>query len=128
MKYKFGSDKNPSGLMKVYARRPGFAEPYSMNSYDDMEVTSVTFTTTHEAIKQILPPPLEPASDIPPMVAAVLLHAPVFRARDGENRPYWELGLWMPWRAEVQVPPAFSSCRKRIQQFSRGRGIRQGGG
>ena len=121
MKYRYGSDKNPSGMMKVYGCRPGFLEPYGKNCYDDMAVTSVTFTTTHKSIQQILPPPLEPDRDNPPVVAAVLLEANVFRALNGENVPYWELGLWMPAKFRgvtgmhtshlyIDGPGGFASC------------------
>jgi len=128
MKDKFGSDKNPSGLMKNYGCRPGFEEPYGKNSYDDMTLTAVTFTTTHKTLKQILPAPLEPVLDIPATVAVVLLHAPVFRARDGENRPYWELGLWVPakfgkvvgmhtFHLYIDGPGGFAACHDGREVF-----------
>lgn len=97
MRDVFGGDKNPSGMMAAFGARPGAEERYKANCCDNVKLAMVTFTTTRQAIKQVLPYPLQPALDVPPTVAALLWDASdSFRGWDGVNRPYQELGLWLP--------------------------------
>lgn len=104
MRDKFGTSKNPSGMMAAFGARPGFEERYENNCCDNVKLVVVTFETTRAAIAQVLPEPLEPALDLPPTVAAILWDASdSFRSWDGVNRPYQELGLWLPARFKDTV-------------------------
>lgn len=104
MRDTLGTPKNPTGMMAAFGARPGAEERYKVNCCDNVKLGVVTFTTTREAIKQVLPPPLEPALDLPPMVAAILWDAAdSFRSWDGINRPYQELGLRIPAKFENTI-------------------------
>ena len=93
---KFGTDKNPSGMMAMWGGRPGILKPFTNAPFTRFDNYLLEFTTTEEAIDQLLPYPLKRAKDLPPTVMCVYLNAPLWRGWDGKNKPYDEIGLWVP--------------------------------
>jgi len=96
----FGSDKNPAGMFNIFGRRPGAlkAEP-DFQGFSNNYMNIFTYTSTHEAIAQAIPAPLEPITEFPPVVSVVHLQQidhGTMHAFDDRPTPYRELGFWVP--------------------------------
>jgi acetoacetate decarboxylase len=72
--------------------------PYKGLMSRDTTLYMLTYTTTHEAIKKVLTPPLEPMLDMPPVVTVWIGHARHWRWFNGKLSHYWEFGFFIPCR------------------------------
>ena len=85
----FGTDLAPGGLSNLIGVRPGKCFSYEGPAMPGMTYMILCFTTTHEAIKQVvLPWPLEPAPDLPPTCIVSFGVNPNNRGIDGRTVGY----------------------------------------
>lgn len=95
-KREFNTDEFPSGMLSTYGRRPGTEYPWKGHMFADNTVYQLTYTTTPEAIKKVLPPPLEPIPDMPPVITVFIGHCKHGRFFDGKYANYVEVGFFVP--------------------------------
>jgi acetoacetate decarboxylase len=93
---EFNTDMYPSGMLWLYGRRPGTESPYEGAFYRNVTLNFLSYTTTEDAIKKVLPPPLEPIPDTPPVIFAWSGHARYHRGWNGKQHHYVELGFYLP--------------------------------
>jgi acetoacetate decarboxylase len=93
---KYNTDLNPSGMLSIYGRRPGTPYPYSGPMTRDQTLYTLSYTTTQEAIKTMLPKPLEPIPDLPPVISAFYAFNKHFRGFSGRFGQYHEVGFFVP--------------------------------
>jgi acetoacetate decarboxylase len=96
LKTEFNTDMSPSGMLWLYGRRPGAPEPYSGLFYQNMTLSLLTIVSTPESIRKVLPPPLEPIPDMPPVLFAFTGNARFHRGWNGRGHSYIEMGFWVP--------------------------------
>jgi hypothetical protein len=83
----FGSDSNPQGPMSSYGVRPGKAAFQYDGPLWRQDLHMLFYTTTHEAITKVLPSPLEPNHDLPPICMAACWITDM-RLADGRKHNY----------------------------------------
>ena len=85
----FGSDVCPSGIGNLLGARPGpHAFNYEGPQFGECTALVATYNTTHAALAQLLPPPLEPLYDLPATVSLLAELTREYRGRDGRVIPY----------------------------------------
>jgi hypothetical protein len=83
----FGDDLNPRGALALYGVKPGPAA-FKYDGplwYQDLHI--LFYTTTHEAIASVLPEPLEPNYELPPICMVVSWRTEM-KLADGRNHNY----------------------------------------
>ena len=93
----FGTPGNPSGMMSAYGGRPGHLEARGQAPYCRWETYVTELTTTPASIEALLPEPLERVEG-DPVVYLAHLEATHWLGWDGINKPYTEVGIWIPAR------------------------------
>jgi len=86
----------PAGMTWIYGKKPSNPAPsYDGVFSEQMRMWALQYKTTEEAIRAILPEPLEPI----PGVDEVMIFAgfaPNVRFINGEKHTYTEIGWWIP--------------------------------
>ncbi len=88
----FGDDLNPQGPLSSYGVRPG---PNAFNYEGPLwrqDLHILFYTTTHAAISQVLPSPLEPNYDLPAICMVVCWNTEM-KLADGRNHNYTGVSL-----------------------------------
>ncbi|MET0886219.1 MAG: acetoacetate decarboxylase family protein, partial [Mycetocola sp.] len=91
----FGTPDNPTGMLSIYGGRPGHLKEQEGAPLAVWETYVAEITTTVEALDKLIPAPLQRV-DGRPVVYLAHLEATTWRGWDGINKPYTEIGLWVP--------------------------------
>lgn len=85
----YGTDFCPAGTLNWFGVRPGSAFQYEGPIMPGMTWMTVTFTTTYEALEQVIvPPPLKVCRDFPPTCSVSSFTNPNDVGLDGRLAPY----------------------------------------
>ncbi|MDE0951180.1 MAG: acetoacetate decarboxylase family protein [Halioglobus sp.] len=88
----FGDDLNPRGALSIYGAKPNDSAFQYEGPLWHQDLHILFYTTTHEAIAKVLPNPLEPNYDLPPVCMAVSWQTEM-RLADGRNHNYVGISL-----------------------------------
>ncbi|KAJ4175626.1 hypothetical protein NW767_015722 [Fusarium falciforme] len=94
----YGSDTRPNGMAKILGVRPGSMFPYPEATCQFNSTTEVQIETTHDAIAQFLPSPLQVNRDGPPHVIVKYMNVGANLAFDGRPIFYHTVALEFPCR------------------------------